>query len=85
MRLSENQLKILYAFIAKEKNILTKEEISEVSKINGKGLGGVLGGFPRKGSWIIRKHPRGYQFNKVFKEKVEQVLEDIGRDIGIVY
>jgi hypothetical protein len=85
MRLSENQLKVLSAFIMKDTSILSKQEISNIIQIEGRALGGVLGGFPRRGIWIVRKHPRGYQFNDDLREKVEKVLEEFGQDIGITY
>lgn len=83
-RFTENQLKLLYAFVALEKDILTSEEISKFTKVKGKALGGVIGGFTQSKEWIIRKHPRGWQFNKKYKQKVIEVVREFAADIGIM-
>ncbi|MHC4229366.1 MAG: hypothetical protein ACYSW0_18205 [Planctomycetota bacterium] len=62
-KMSENKLRLLYAFISKDENILTSEEISEFTGIKGKPLGGVIGGFSSHKDWIVRQHPKGWEFN----------------------
>lgn len=82
-RLTENQIKLLYAFIANDKDILTSKEISKFIGVKGKALGGVIGGFKTTKEWLIRKHPRGWQFNKKYKHKIIKIVSEFGPDIGI--
>lgn len=75
-KLSENQLKALYAFIALDKDILTREDISKYINVKGKGLGGVLGGFKSSKEWLVRVHPKGgWQFNKKYRQKIIDTIK----------
>ncbi|MGD0627564.1 MAG: hypothetical protein ABSB32_23050 [Thermodesulfobacteriota bacterium] len=71
-RLKEIQLKILKAFIQREKDILTKEEIAEETGIHGKALGGPLGSFvllqKTRNDWLVMQRPdRKWEINPQHK------------------
>jgi len=72
-----NKLKLLYAFVSRNKEVLTSEEISNFTKIKGKPLGGVIGGFSPQKDWIVRQHPEGWQFNNKYRQKIIKTIKDL--------
>ncbi len=69
MKMSENRLKVMNAFISLDKNILTTQEIMKFTDAKGKALGGTMQ-FPSSKEWIIRRHPRGWEFNSRYRQKI---------------
>ena len=79
-KLREIQLKILKAFIRRDKDILTKEEIAEESGIQGKRLGGPFGSFVllqrTRNDWLVRQRPdRKWEINPKHKTDIKAILE----------
>lgn len=79
-KFTENQLKVLKAFIGKGKNLLATEEIGNAIDIHGRGLGGALKGFTelekRKSDWIVRQRPGGkWELNPQHKDKIKATLK----------
>ena len=79
-KFSQNKLKVLKAFVASGKDILTKEEISHELGISGRGLGGALKGFTElergKIDWIVRQRPdRNWEINPQHKNNIIATLE----------
>ena len=82
-RMHRNQLIVLNAFIEKDKETLSKEELSESTKklgLEGKALGGALSGFAQKEGkeWIIkRKMKNEYRFNITYKDILKTILPNL--------
>jgi len=77
LRLSDNAKKILRAFIASGKNELTRDEIKELTELQGQGLGGALSGFTQRENkeWLVRRKGRSmYSFNTNYKDKIELAI-----------
>jgi hypothetical protein len=74
-RLPKNKLLILKAFILKNKDILSTDEISDSTELKGKALGGPLGNLGVYKEPLINKHPDGWQLNKKYKENIIEVLK----------
>ena len=82
-KLNINKLRALYAFIALDKEILTKEEIGEYLHTRGRPLGGILGTFTKNKDWLVRKHPSGgWQFNQEYKPKVMETIKKFRLDMN---
>lgn len=81
LKLGVNQLKILKAFIHLGKDILSREEIAEVTGVRGKALGGPLGALIllAKGriGWIVKQHPdKRWEINPQHKTKIIAKLKE---------
>lgn len=78
-RLTEKQLKILSAFVRTGKSFLTKQQLAEATGLVGRALGGALKGFPEQAEtrdWLLRKTPKGWQFNDKYRRMVERVVNE---------
>lgn len=76
MKLKENQLKVLSAFIDLNEEILSIDKISNHTKLVGKPLGPVLASLKKDTDWLVRKHPSGgWQFNKIHRQEVIDTLK----------
>ena len=76
-KMTLNKLKLLYAFVSQDKEILTSEEISNFTGIKGKSLGGVIGGFSPMKDWIVRQHPKGWEINDKYKQKIIKNIKEL--------
>lgn len=78
-KLSELQLKILSPFIIKEKDVMTKEEIQQISKESGKSTGGALAGLltsTNKRCPILRELAHKYSLDSRCRSLLTKVLKE---------
>lgn len=83
-KMSKKKLYVLAAFIKKNRDTLSKEEIKEITEeygLEGKPLGGALSGFSQGKEykpWLIKHKTKGiYAFNSNYREVIKEALSDL--------
>ena len=80
---SEDQLKLLYAFVPLDRHVLTTQELQRFTGVHGKKISGPtegLAGRSKKAKdWLLRRRPAGdWGFNPAYRKDILWTVKQFG-------